>query len=96
MAIDVVSPLSESAHFVDSAMMTLTSVSNQNQLFSFDVKQGASLFDGSVQTRVPVILTFEGVSESDQNAIEKSTLYYYQDPVVGATCLVDRFDCYPT
>ena len=26
-------------------MMTLTSVSNQNQLFSFDVKEGASLFD---------------------------------------------------
>jgi len=54
-----------------------------------------SVFDGSVQSRVPVILTFEGVSESDQNAIEQSTVHYYQDHVIGATCLVDRFECYP-
>jgi len=94
IAVDAAAPLSESVS-VGSSMMELTDVSNENKMFSFTTKENSQFWDGTIQTRVPISLTFENISEADQVALEASTLHYYYKPENGTTCEIDRFDCYP-
>jgi len=94
IAVDAAAPLSESAS-VGSSMMWLTDVSNENKMFSFTTMMGSQFWDGTIQSRVPIFLTFENISEADQVALEASTLHYYYKPETGTTCEIDRFDCYP-
>lgn len=94
IAIDAGAPLSPSVT-VSTSMMELTDVSNHKQMFSFTIKDSSPHFDATQFVRVPIMVTFNGISEKDQEALSGSTLHYYSTPAEATTCEVDRFECYP-
>ena len=74
----------------------MTSVSLNNQIFSFSVKESADFFDATFFRRVPIILGFGNVTMKEKTLLMKSTVHYYAQPVEdGNNCEVDRFYCYP-
>jgi hypothetical protein len=41
-------------------------------------------------------LSFEGLTETDEDLLEAATLHYYTYPQAeGSSCQIDRFECYP-
>jgi len=76
-------------------MMEMTDISMTFRMVSFTVKENSQFWNATVQNRIPIMLTMDGITETDQEALESATLYYYSEPTTGTTCEVDRFDCYP-
>ena len=77
-------------------MMELTAVSNHNRLFSFTSKINSQYFDATISKRVPITLSFEDLTEADQDLLASATIHYYTHPQFeGSSCEIDRFECYP-
>ena len=77
-------------------MMKFIRSSNNGRMFSFDVDSTAPQFDASLFKKIPIFITFVNVEEDDQKLIENATLHYFKKLSGDVSCIVDRFDCYPS
>ena len=77
-------------------MMALTDISNTNKILSFKIKNDAEFFNAENAKQVPITLSFDGLSEKDQELLKTAKLHYYSSPQEdGTSCEIDRFNCYP-
>mgnify|MGYP006944948581 CR=1 FL=1 len=64
-------------------------------MFSFTIKNSSQFWDVTGYNKIPVMITFNGVTGDDQKSLESATLHYYVLQETETTCEIDRFDCYP-